>query len=94
LRPVVADQVLQPVGVLRQPLAGHAAERFEVARLRGDEVAREAELAVDDHHAPLERGGFARQLARGLAEARHFTPAVAHRQQPQRDDQQHRHGQA
>ncbi len=89
---VVADQALQRVGVLRNPLAGDAAEQFEVARLGGDEIARQAELAVDHCQAFFKSCAFQRQRPRNVGKARCFAARMPQRQQPQRNDEQHRHG--
>ena len=79
---VVADQALQRVGVLGNSLAGHAAEGFEIARLGGNELAGQAELAVDYGQAMLEPGAFLRQGPRDIAEAGRLAPRMAKGQQP------------
>ena len=60
LRAVVGDESLQPVRIGAQPVAGDAAEAFEIARLRGDEFARQAQFAVDGGETRFERLRFQR----------------------------------
>ena len=79
---VIADQPLQRVGVLRDALARDAAERFEIARLRGDEIARETQLAVNDRKALLKTGAFQRQRSGDVGKTPGFAPRMAQGQQP------------
>ena len=89
LRAVLLDQALEAVGVARQAIGRQAAERIEVAALRGKKLARQAELAVDRHQPLFQPARFVGEQARRLAEARGLAPAVAQRDQPDHADQQH-----
>ncbi len=60
LRAVVVDHCRHAFGILRQPLAGDPPERFQVARLRGDEIACEAQFAVNRDKAGFRVGRFLR----------------------------------
>ena len=55
---IVGDQAGQPVRMLRQPFGSNTAKRIDIARLRRDELPRQAELAVDCGQAGFKFGRF------------------------------------
>ena len=74
-----------------QAFAGHAAERFQIARLRFDEVAGQRQLAIDHLQAGFELGAFVRQGACGVGKTVGLAPAVAHGDEVQHRQQHQRH---
>ena len=86
---VVVDQRLNTVGIGGQTFRSNAAERFKIARLRSDEVPGKRQLAIDHAQPPFQLRRFKRQSASGIGEAICLTPAVAHGEQPQADDEDH-----
>jgi len=88
---VVADQLFETVGVLRQSLGRYPAQRFQIARLRGDELASKAQFAVHSGQPHLQLRGLGGQQPGGIAEARCFAAAAAHGEQPYDADEEHRH---
>ena len=89
-RAVVLDQRSQLAGMFGQALAGNPAQALDIAGLGGDELARQAEFAVDGGKPRFEPGRFFAQQAGGFAKAAGFLTAVAHRDQPDNGDQQDR----
>ena len=84
------DQRRQPFGVLRQPLGRLPAQRIKVARLRGDEFARQAQFAIGAGQPRFQSRGFGFEPGGGIGKARCLAPAAAHYQQPQHCHQHHR----
>ncbi len=75
---IVRHQRLEPPGVLGNPFRGGAPEIVELARLGGEKLAGEAELAVDGDQARFEQRRFLRQNARRIAEPCRFPRRTAH----------------
>ena len=79
---VVMDQRGELVRMKREPFGGDPAQRIDIARLRGNEFAREAQLAIDRGQPGFEQHRFIAQQPRRLAKAQRFAAAVAHANQP------------
>jgi len=77
--------------VSRQFFGRDAAQRIEIARLRGEEFAGEAELAVHHRQPLFQPGGFVREQARGIAKPARGAAAVAQEHLADEAEQQHRH---
>ena len=92
---LIADQVFQPLGGARQPVDRDAAKRFEIARLRGDEIARQRQFGVHRRQPRIELPAFRSQRAHhfGIAAGarkpgagdQHTNQHQRHRQRPLRD---------
>src|SRR3546814_15556141 len=72
-------------------LRRNAPQCFEVTRLRGDELPRQAQLAVYCGKAPFQHRGFGRERTCDIAETLSLARAVAERKEPDKADQQHWH---
>ncbi len=80
LRAVVLHQFLQATRMFRNSLAGRTAEKFQLAALSGEEVAREAELAIDPEQPFFKAFGFQREHTRCVPETMRFARGGAHGQ--------------
>ena len=87
---VFANERLQAIGVSRQPFGRRAAEIIEIAVLIGEEFARKAELAIHRQQPLLQSLRFEREQPGRIAEPARFPHRQAHRQQPDRQDQENR----
>ena len=82
LAPIVRDQFLEAARMLADPINREPSERFELARLLGEEFARDAELAVDVVEPRLELFALDPEDLRCLGEAFRLAAARPQGQQP------------
>ena len=87
---IVANEILQPIGIRGDAFDGDASESFQVTRLRFDEVASERKFAVHHLQSTFQLGRLVRQSASGIGEAIGFPAAVAHGDHINTDQQNQR----
>ena len=90
LLPVVADELLQLGGILRQAFGRNPPQRFQIARLRGDELPRQAELPVYHRQPLFQRLRFGGQQPGRFSKAGGIAGGMARGKQPDEHDQHHR----